>query len=59
MRYIRTFKTYEDFLETQEAVSGSGRYVEDITPGFVFIDDEYPDGKYTFSEGFTAFGPLL
>ena len=48
MRYIRTFKTYEDFLESQEAVSGSGRYVEDITPGFVFIDDEYPDGKYTF-----------
>lgn len=50
MRNIRTFETYEDFLATQEAVSGSGQYVEDIVPGYVYIRDRYLAGEsgYTF-----------
>lgn len=50
MRNIRTFETYEDFLASQEVVSGSGQYVEDIVPGYVYIRDRYLAGEsgYTF-----------
>lgn len=53
MRYVRTFEKYEDFLAAQEAVSGSGQYVEDIVPGYVYVKENYPDGEYTFFNGHT------
>lgn len=39
MRNIRKFETFEDFLASQESVSGSGEYVEDIVPGFAYIKE--------------------
>lgn len=44
MRNIRKFETFEDFLASQAAVSGTGEYVEDINPGFVYIKDRYMAG---------------
>ena len=49
MRNIRKFETYNEFLAAQEAVSGSGQYVEDIVPGFAYVKELYEAGKeYTF-----------
>lgn len=45
MRNIRKFETYDEFLAAQEAVSGSGQYVEDIVPGFAYIKELYEAGK--------------
>lgn len=41
MRNIRTFNTFDEFLATQEAVSGTGEYVEDIVPGFAYIREVF------------------
>lgn len=41
MRNIRKFETFEDFLASQESVSGSGEYVEDIVPGFAYIKEVF------------------
>ena len=46
MRNIRKFETFEDFLASQESVSGSGKYVQDIVPGFVYVKERYEDGTY-------------
>ena len=51
MRNIKKFETFEDFLASQESVSGSGKYVEDILPGFVFVKERYEDGTYAFYNG--------
>lgn len=46
MRNIRKFETFEDFLASQESVSGSGKYVLDIVPGFAYVKERYEDGTY-------------
>ena len=51
MRNIRKFETFEDYLASQESVSGSGKYVEDIRPGFVYVKERYEDGTYSFYNG--------
>ena len=51
MRNIRKFETFEDFLASQESVSGSGKYVQDIKPGFVYVKERYEDGTYAFYNG--------
>lgn len=51
MRNVRKFETFEDFLATQEAFSGSGNYVLDVKPGFVYIKERFPDGKYAVYNG--------
>lgn len=51
MRNIRKFETFEDFLASQESVSGSGKYVQDIVPGFVYVKERYEDGTYAFYNG--------
>ena len=51
MKYVRTFETFDDFLATQEAVSGSGKYVEDIFPGFAYVKENYPESLYAFFNG--------
>lgn len=43
MRNIRKFETFEDFLASQESVSGSGEYVEDIVPGFAYIKEIFEE----------------
>ena len=45
MRNIRKFETYNEFLAAQDAVSGSGQYVEDIVPGFAYVKELYEAGK--------------
>lgn len=45
MRNIRKFETYADFLAAQEAVSGSGQYVEDIVPGFAYVKELFESGE--------------
>jgi len=54
MRNIRLFGKYNDFLATQEAVSGSGKYVEDIFPGFAYVRERYSaetQDTYAFYNG--------
>lgn len=51
MRNIRKFETFEDFLASQESVSGSGKYVLDIVPGFAYVKERYEDGTYAFYNG--------
>ena len=51
MRNIRKFETFEDFLASQESVSGSGKCVLDIVPGFVYVKERYEDGTYAFYNG--------
>ena len=51
MRNIRKFETFEGFLASQESVSGSGKYVQDIKPGFVYVKERYEDGTYAFYNG--------
>ena len=51
MRNIRKFETFEDFLASQESVSGSGKYVLDVVPGFVYVKERYEDGTYAFYNG--------
>ena len=51
MRNIRKFETFEDYLASQESVSGSGKYVEDIRPGFVYVKERYENGTYSFYNG--------
>lgn len=51
MRNVRKFETFEDFLATQEAFSGSGNYVLDVKPGFVYVKERFPDGKYAVYNG--------
>lgn len=51
MRNIRLFENYEDFLAIQEAISGSGKYVEDIFPGFVYTKDMYSGDTYAYYNG--------
>lgn len=51
MRNIRLFENYEDFLAIQEAVSGSGKYVEDIFPGFAYTKDMYSGDTYAYYNG--------
>lgn len=45
MRNIRVFNTMDDFIASQEAVSGTGEYVEDIKPGFVYVREVYEQGQ--------------
>ena len=47
MRNIRVFDTMDDFIASQEAVSGTGEYVEDIKPGFVYVRELYEQGQGT------------
>jgi len=51
MRNIRKFETFEDFLASQGSVSGSGKYVLDIVPGFAYVKERYEDGTYAFYNG--------
>ena len=53
MRNIRKFETFDDFLAAQEAVSGSGEYVQDIMPGFAYVKERFIEGggKYAFYNG--------
>ena len=51
MRNIRLFDEYNDFLATQESVSGSGKYVEDIFPGFAYIRENFSADTYAFYNG--------
>jgi hypothetical protein len=51
MRNIRLFDEYNDFLAIQEALSGSGKYVEDIFPGFVYTRDKYSGDTYAYYNG--------
>ena len=51
MRNIRKFETFDDFVASQEAVSGSGKYVQDIWPGFAYVKERYDDGTYAFYNG--------
>ena len=51
MRYIKNFSYFDDFLALQESVSGSGKYVEDIMPGFAFVKENYPDDNFAFYNG--------
>lgn len=51
MRNIRKFETFEDFLASQESVSGSGEYVQDIWPGFAYIKENFPEAKYAVYNG--------
>lgn len=46
MRNIRKFETFADFLASQRAYSGTGEYVLDQVPGFVYIKELYDQGKY-------------
>lgn len=59
MRNIRLFGKYNDFLATQEAVSGSGKYVEDIFPGFAYVRERYSaetQDTYAFYNGHESDG---
>ena len=51
MRNIRIFDEYSDYLATQEIVSGTGKYVEDIFPGFVYVRELAEKGIYAFYNG--------
>ena len=51
MRNIRKFETFEDFLASQESVSGSANYVQDIWPGFAYIKENFPEAKYAVYNG--------
>ena len=51
MRNIRKFETFEDFLASQESVSGTGKYVQDIWPGFAYIKENFPEAKYAVYNG--------
>lgn len=51
MRNIRKFETFEDFLASQESVSGSGKYVQDIWPGFAYVKENYPEEVYAIYNG--------
>ena len=54
MRNIRLFDEYSEFLAKQEAVSGSGKYVEDIFPGFAYVRERFSGetpGEYAFYNG--------
>lgn len=51
MRNIRIFDEYSDYLATQEIVSGTGKYVEDIFPGFVYVRELAEKGTYAFYNG--------
>ena len=51
MRNIRKFETFEDFVATQEAMSGTGQYVQDIWPGFAYIKERFPDAQYAIYNG--------
>lgn len=51
MRNIRKFETFEDFLASQESISGSGKYVLDVVPGFAYVKERYEDGTYAFYNG--------
>ena len=51
MRNIRLFENYSDFLAIQEAVSGSGKYVEDIFPGFAYTRDMWSGETYAYYNG--------
>ena len=51
MRNIRKFETFEDFLATQEEFSGTGKYVQDIWPGFAYIKENFPEAKYAVYNG--------
>lgn len=54
MRNIRLFDEYNDFLATQESVSGSGKYVEDIFPGFAYVRENFSADTYAFYNGHEA-----
>ena len=45
MRNIKIYEKYEDFLAAQEAASGSGKYVEDIVPGFSYVKELFFENK--------------
>ena len=51
MRNLRLFETLDEFIASQEAVSGSGEYVEDIYPGFAYIRELLETGKCVVYNG--------
>ena len=51
MRNIRIFDEYSDYLASQEIVSGTGKYVEDIHPGFVYVRELAEKGIYAYYNG--------
>lgn len=57
MRNIRLFENYSEFIESQASVSGTGEYVDDVAPGFVYIKANYPSTKFAYYNKESNVGP--